>query len=308
MPRAISRSSCREAAISVRARPTRDAGRLVGAELRLEQPQLERERDQPLLGAVVQVALEALALAVAGLDDPGPRAAQLLQPGAQLHLQARVLERDAGGGRDAVEQLGLVEQRRVVHERGHGLAVALDHRHARRGARLRAAPPRGRRGRRRSRTPAASTPARGDGSRSARASASRSSTGLGSAGRSMTRSPTDARASRASSSPKPKATGARPRMNSVTRCSRRTPTCRTRRSRTGPRASPAPRAKESTRRASQSAHRPRRRRPAGVRTGRRRRAQGADREQLHRLDAGAASGSSDDLQQVVRRRTRRASA
>ena len=34
-----------------------------------EHPQLERERDEPLLGAVVQVALEPAPLGVAGRDD-----------------------------------------------------------------------------------------------------------------------------------------------------------------------------------------------------------------------------------------------
>ena len=41
----------------------------------LEQPQLQRQGDEPLLGAVVQVALEPLALLLPGLDDPGAGAA-----------------------------------------------------------------------------------------------------------------------------------------------------------------------------------------------------------------------------------------
>ena len=44
---------------------------------RLREPQRERERDEPLLRAVVQVPLEPAALVVAGLDDPRARGAQL---------------------------------------------------------------------------------------------------------------------------------------------------------------------------------------------------------------------------------------
>ena len=49
------------------------------------------ERDEPLLGAVVQVALQPPALGSAGLDDPRARGAQLLDARAQLGLQALVL-------------------------------------------------------------------------------------------------------------------------------------------------------------------------------------------------------------------------
>ena len=45
---------------------------------RLDEPQLERQRDEALLGAVVEVALEAAALGVAGLDEPRPRGGELL--------------------------------------------------------------------------------------------------------------------------------------------------------------------------------------------------------------------------------------
>src|SRR3712207_7719953 len=45
----------------------------VVAQLRLGDPQRERERDEALLRAVVQVALDAPPLGVAGLDDAHPR-------------------------------------------------------------------------------------------------------------------------------------------------------------------------------------------------------------------------------------------
>ena len=107
-PRATSRSSSSDAAISCRAWASRASRVRVVAELRLEQAELERQRDEPLLGAVVQVALEPLALLLAGLDDARARAPQLLEPGAQLGLQPGVLERDPGGRAHGVEQLGLV--------------------------------------------------------------------------------------------------------------------------------------------------------------------------------------------------------
>ena len=51
----------------------------VGRELGLREPQRERERDEPLLGAVVEVALEAPALGVLRLDEPRARGPDLLQ-------------------------------------------------------------------------------------------------------------------------------------------------------------------------------------------------------------------------------------
>ena len=48
-------------------------GRRVAVDVGLDQPQLHRDRDQPLLRAVVQVALEPPPLGVAGGDQPLPR-------------------------------------------------------------------------------------------------------------------------------------------------------------------------------------------------------------------------------------------
>ena len=67
---------------------------------------------EPLLGAVVEVAAEPAALAVARLDDPRARLAQRLDARPQLDLEAVVLDRQRGGaGRGG-------QQRRVVGERG----------------------------------------------------------------------------------------------------------------------------------------------------------------------------------------------
>ena len=53
-------------------------GRRVALELRADHAQAERDRDEPLLSAVVQVALEPPALGVADLDDARPRGGELL--------------------------------------------------------------------------------------------------------------------------------------------------------------------------------------------------------------------------------------
>ena len=60
----------------------------------------------------MEVALEPSPLGVAGLDDPGSRGAHLGELGAQLGLQPRVLEREARGGADRLEELRLVQERR----------------------------------------------------------------------------------------------------------------------------------------------------------------------------------------------------
>ena len=61
-------------------------GRLrVRREPRLGHAERERQRHEPLLGAVVQVALDPAALGVAGGDDAGARVAQAVDPLVQLH-------------------------------------------------------------------------------------------------------------------------------------------------------------------------------------------------------------------------------
>jgi hypothetical protein len=52
----------------------------VALEPRAERPQAEGERDQALLRPVVQVALDASAGRIAGLDDARAGCAQLLDP------------------------------------------------------------------------------------------------------------------------------------------------------------------------------------------------------------------------------------
>src|SRR4029450_10108828 len=62
----------------------------------LEQAELEREGDQPLLRAVVEIALQSLPLPLACSYHPRAGALQLFEARLQLGVQARVLERAAG--------------------------------------------------------------------------------------------------------------------------------------------------------------------------------------------------------------------
>ena len=90
----------------------------------------EHHRHQPLLRAVVEVALQPTALFLGGGHDPRPRLGDQLQLLLQLGLQALVLQRqpqDPGHGR---HQLRLVEQRRVVDEGRHRLVRVAHQGHA----------------------------------------------------------------------------------------------------------------------------------------------------------------------------------
>ena len=64
---------------------------------------------------------------VAGLDDPGPRRADLLQLCSHLGGQSLVLDGHAGGAADRFDEPGvLLVDRAVVDEDGERLAVAFD--------------------------------------------------------------------------------------------------------------------------------------------------------------------------------------
>ena len=95
---------------------------------RTKQPEPQRERDEPLLGAVVEVALESPARRVAGIDDARTRGAKLLELRAQLGVEPFVLERERGGRTHRPDQLALVLERDVVHDRRHPLAARVDRR------------------------------------------------------------------------------------------------------------------------------------------------------------------------------------
>ena len=77
--------------------------RRVAVELAPREAQLDRERDEPLLGAVVEVALEAPALEHRDVDEPRARALELLDAGAQLGLEVVA---QAGDAEDLLRKVG----------------------------------------------------------------------------------------------------------------------------------------------------------------------------------------------------------
>ena len=80
------------------------------------EPEDERHRDEPLLGAVVEVALQAAALGVGGGDDAGARALEVLHAGGELGVGAGAEQ----GARHGGVHRGQRADRRQRHERGEG--------------------------------------------------------------------------------------------------------------------------------------------------------------------------------------------
>ena len=74
-----------------------------------------REGEHPLLGAVVEVALEPSSLFVGRGGDSGPRRPERLQTGEHLGLKALVLDREARGGPDLTREARSVDGRVVEH-------------------------------------------------------------------------------------------------------------------------------------------------------------------------------------------------
>ena len=126
MPRASSRSSSSEACSSA-LDSSSSAGRVrVRLHLHPRQLELQGQRHQPRLRAVVQVALEPPPLGVARLHQPRPRGAQLLDPRPQLGLQALVLERQRRRRARRAHELRLLVQRGIVGDRGDPPPLDLD--------------------------------------------------------------------------------------------------------------------------------------------------------------------------------------
>ena len=86
-------------------------GRWIGIELRQRKPQRQRENDEVLLRAVVEIALEATPLEVTGSDNPSSRRGELLEPGVELGVQPmdlrllRLAFGDVGVGDHVAENL-----------------------------------------------------------------------------------------------------------------------------------------------------------------------------------------------------------
>jgi hypothetical protein len=66
--------------------------------------QVEREGDQPLLGAVVEVPLDAAALGVGGLDDAAAGVAQVGHPGSDRGIVIRAEQQLGVGAVEAAER------------------------------------------------------------------------------------------------------------------------------------------------------------------------------------------------------------
>ena len=126
MPCASSRSSATARPSSASASSRRAASRRSSSlpSCDAQESQREREPDEALLGAVVEIALEPAALGVARLDDAGPRRAQILELSPRLGLQALVLEREARRRRDLLDELGVVEEVGSVEDHRDGPALA----------------------------------------------------------------------------------------------------------------------------------------------------------------------------------------
>ena len=102
----------------------------IAALLRAGQPDREAQSEQRLLGAVVEVALDAATFGVGRAHQPCARLADVVQAGAQIGLEPRVLEREPGRGGDGFEQFRVLAQRGVVDQRGQRLTGVPQHGHA----------------------------------------------------------------------------------------------------------------------------------------------------------------------------------
>src|SRR3954466_13230906 len=94
----------RERAVELAPRGVEQAPAELGIvrELAPRQAELERQRDEPLLGAVAQGALEAAAPRHRDPAERGAGCRHLFDPGPQLGLEPLVLELEGGrGGRGA---------------------------------------------------------------------------------------------------------------------------------------------------------------------------------------------------------------
>ena len=97
----------------------------------LQPPQHDAERHEPLLRAVVQVALEPPPLLVTGLRDPRARGLDLGELQAQLDPQAAELHRHRRGVEHRAQHVGPLGERRVVEQHADLAVVMSDQRRAR---------------------------------------------------------------------------------------------------------------------------------------------------------------------------------
>ena len=117
IPRASSRKSASAACSSPSVSSEQHAA-LPVSDVRPEELEGHTEAEQPLLGTIVQVALQPAPLLITRTHDPRPRLTQLRKLRAQLRLQPLILEGEAGRRPGRLQQRRLIEQHRVVDDRG----------------------------------------------------------------------------------------------------------------------------------------------------------------------------------------------
>ena len=88
--------------------------------------QADQQGDQPLLGAVMEVAFQPAALAIAGRDDPDARGAQIGLLDSKGGLQTLVVECQPHRRGDLVDDLVVVEQSWAMEQDRDGCTVADD--------------------------------------------------------------------------------------------------------------------------------------------------------------------------------------
>ena len=99
------------------------------AEVALGEPQGHAERDQPLLGAVVQVALQPAALLVAGLQEPRPARLDLAQRLGRAPARSRTTSTSSAAAA-ATSRSSSARRRPVPRSRTPIRCAAEPHRHA----------------------------------------------------------------------------------------------------------------------------------------------------------------------------------
>ena len=102
----------------------------VGREPRAQEPQREREPDEALLCAVVEVALEPAALGVACLDDTGAEARRSSSWARTSAWSRSFSSTSRAAAATSLGELGIVEQPGAVGDHGHHPAVADERRRA----------------------------------------------------------------------------------------------------------------------------------------------------------------------------------
>ena len=111
-----------------------DLGVGLHAELSLSAPELERQRHEALLRAVMEISLDPPALLVRRGDDARARLLDGVELRPDLGMEAGVHEREARRGGDRLDELRLIAKRRVVDEHGQRLVLVLDPGHRTRRA------------------------------------------------------------------------------------------------------------------------------------------------------------------------------